>query len=176
VIRCPEHLETVRRAARAGAVLLRGEPGDIPLVKERRYGLVEFASHLEEERLAGGAKTAFAAMLRERLPRLRSVWLDAAEPTGEQLRCLDEVAGAAEAVIVATRNAHLNPRQLEVVKELLGRGSILVCLRNPYDAGVISAGTVLLTLGDSEPSLRAAADALLGDYKPTGRLNVPLMI
>ena len=75
-------------------------------------------------------------------------------------------------VILFARNIE-SPGQLEAVRRL-GQLGTLVCLRNPYDAGVISAGTVLLTLGDSAPSLRAAADALLGDYRPMGRLNVPL--
>ena len=173
MIRRPKHLKTVERAARAGVVLLRDDPGAIPLARGGRCGLVEFASQLERERLAGGAETALAAMLRERLPHLRSVWLDPADPTEAQLRGMDEVTGAVEAVIVATRNAHLNKGQLEAVRRLRRLG-VLVCLRNPYDAGVINAGSVLLTLGDSAPSLRAAADALVGAYVPTGRLNVPL--
>jgi beta-N-acetylhexosaminidase len=175
VIRCPTHLGTVRRAARAGTVLLREEPGAIPLLKERRVGLIEFASHLEEEKLMRGAETAFAAMVRGRLPRLQSVWLDPTNPTEEQLQRLGELTEVAETLVVATRNAHLNPGQLGVV-ERLGRLSVLVCLRDPYDAGVICAGTTLLTLGDSAPSLQAAADALLGDYRPAGRVRVPLTV
>jgi len=124
--------------------------------------------------LTQGAETAFAAILKGRLPRLRSSWLDPADPTEEQLRELDGLARVAGTVVVATRNAHLNPLQLEAVKRHLDHLSVLVCLRNPYDAGIISTDTVILTLGDSEPSLRAAADALIGDYKPKGRINVPL--
>jgi len=174
VIRSPGHLETARRAARAGTVLLRDKPGTIPLKREEDVGLIEFASHLEKEKLTRGTETAFAAMLKGRLPHLRSTWLDPTDPTEEQLRGLDELAGAAGTIIMTTRNAHLNPGQLEAVKRHLGRPSILVCLRNPYDAGIINAETIILTLGDSEPSLRAAADALIGDYEPMGRINVPL--
>jgi beta-N-acetylhexosaminidase len=176
VIRSPMHLKTVERAARAGTVLLREEPGAIPLLKQKQYALIEFVSQPEKKEMAQGAETAFAVILSERLPSLRSVWLDFVDPTGEQLRDSDEVARTAEAVIIATRNAHLNPRQLEATERLLGRSGILVCLRNPYDAGVVSASTTLLTLGDSEPSLQAAADALFGDYIPTGKLNVSLKI
>jgi len=172
VIRSPVHLETVRRAARAGTVLLREKPGTIPLKGD--VWLIEFASHLEKEKLVQGAETAFAAMLKGRLPRLRSIWLDPADPNEEQLRGLDELARVVGAIVVATRNAHLNPLQLEAVNRHLGRLSVLVCLRNPYDAGIIGADTVVLTLGDSEPSLRAAADALIGDYKPRSSINVPL--
>ncbi len=174
VIRHPTHLETLRRAARAGTVLLREKPGTIPILKEKNVGLIEFASHLEKEKMTQDAETAFAAILKERLPRLQSAWLDPTKPTKEQLQRSDELAKVAETVIIATRNAHLNSEQLEVVEKHLSQLSILVCLRNPYDAGIISADTTLLTLGDSTPSLHAAADALLGDYKPAGRINVPL--
>lgn len=102
--------------------------------------------------------------------------MNSVDPTGEQLLDSDEVARTADAVIIATRNAHLNPRQLEATKRLLGRSGIMVCLRNPYDAAVVGASTTLLTLGDSEPSLYAAANALFGDYIPTGKLNVPLTV
>jgi beta-N-acetylhexosaminidase len=176
VIRSPQHLETVRRAARAGTVLLRTASSSIPLLRERQYGLIEFASPLEKEKMKQDAKTVFAAMLEERLPQLQSAWMDPTDPTKEQLRDSDEVARIAEAIIVATRNAHLNPRQLDVARRFLGKSGILVCLRNPYDAGVISCDTTLLTLGDSLPSLQAAADALLGKYIPSGRLHVPLTI
>jgi beta-N-acetylhexosaminidase len=174
VIRSPAHLETVRRAAMVGTVLLREKPGAIPLTEDENVGLIEFASHLEKEKLTQGAETDFAAMLKGRLPHLKSTWLDPTDPTEEQLRGMDEIIGATRAIVVATRNAHLSPGQLGAVERHLGRLSVLVCLRNPYDAGEISAETVILTLGDSAPSLRAAADALLGDYKPTGRLNAPL--
>jgi beta-N-acetylhexosaminidase len=174
VIRSPAHLETVRRAAQAGTVLLRAKPGVIPLTQDVDTGLIEFASHLEKEKLTQGGETAFATILRGRLPRLRSIWLDPADPTEEQLQGLDELVGATGTIVVATRNAHLNPGQLGAVERHLDRTSVLVCLRNPYDAGVIGADTVILTLGDSEPSLRAAADALIGDYKPRGRINMPL--
>jgi beta-N-acetylhexosaminidase len=176
VIRSSEHLATVRRAARAGTVLLRKQLGSIPLSREVKYGLIEFASPLEKEKMKQDMKTNFADMLRERLPRLQSVWIDPADPTREQLQDSDKITMTAEAIIVATRNAHLNPRQLEAAKRLLGQSSILVCLRNPYDAGVINSCTTLLTLGDSLPSLQAAADALLGDYTPSGNLHVPLTI
>ena len=71
--------------------------------------------------------------------------------------------------IVSTARA-----QRYIVESLLNHSGILICLRNPYDAGVLCANTTLLTLGDSIPSLHAAADALIGSYKPSGNLQVPL--
>ena len=175
VIRHPTHLETMRRAARAGTVLLREKPGTIPLL-EKYVGLIEFASHLEKEKITQDTETAFATILKKRLPDLLSTWLDPTSPTKEQLQSSDKLAEAAETIIIATRNAHLNPEQREVAEKHLSQYSLLVCLRNPYDAGILDADTTLITLGDSTPSLHAAADALLGDYKPTGKINVPLIM
>jgi len=81
-----------------------------------------------------------------------------------------------DTLVLATRNAHLYPAQLEAAQTLLAaeKKSVLVCLRNPYDAGALDAGSVLLTLGDAAPSLEAAAEALVGVYEPAGRLRVPL--
>jgi len=174
VIQSPAHLETMRSAARAGTVLLREKPGSIPLPGEKIIGLIEFASHLEVEKISQDTVTSFASMIKEKVPHLKSTWLDPVDPTHEQQRGSEEITIAADTVIVATRNAHLNPKQLEASKKLLKKSSILVCLRNPYDAGTLYADTTLLTLGDSAPSLQAAADALLDAYKPRGKLNVPL--
>ena len=67
------------------------------------------------------------------------------------------------------------PGAARMARDLLGRAkrSILICLRNPYDAGVLEADAVICTCGDSTPSLAAAADALLGrlraDRETAGR-------
>ena len=176
VIRSPSHINLMRRAARAGTVLLREEPGTIPINPVNSVGLVEFASHLEKEILKEGTATAFAAIMRERLPNLMAVWLDPTDPTYEQIQGMESLIKESETIIYATRNAHLCPNQRDAVRSHLYRSDILVCLRNPYDAGILNAGTTLLTLGDSTPSLYAAADALMGVYKPSGKLHVPLTI
>ena len=175
VIRRPKHLETMERAARAGTVLLRDAPGLLPFGPETRVTVIEFASGLEKEGLER-RETAFTALLRDRFPSLEAVLMDPSAPTGGQLERAERLAEDAETLVLATRNAHLNPAQLEAAQRLLdaGKPCVLVCLRNPYDAGALDAGSVLLTLGDAAPSLEAAAEALVGGYKPAGRLRVPL--
>jgi beta-N-acetylhexosaminidase len=176
VIRQPKHLEIMDRAARAGTVLLRETPGILPIGPEAQAVLIEFVSHLEPEALEQGGETVFAAKLRTRLPRLESALIDPSVPTEGQLERAERLAESSDTLVLATRNAHLNPAQMEAAQRLLAAGklSVLVCLRNPYDAGALEAGSVLLTLGDAEPSLEAAADALVGRYVPAGRLRVPL--
>jgi beta-N-acetylhexosaminidase len=78
-------------------------------------------------------------------------------------------------LVMVTRSAHLRPEQLQVARELMGQAAkvVLLCLRNPYDVNVLpGAGTILCTCGDSKPSLRAAVDALMGDFAPSGQLPV----
>jgi beta-N-acetylhexosaminidase len=178
-IRRPEHLEIAARAARSGTVLLRVGEGLLPILRNdtRRVALIEFASQLEREALEKGACTHLASLLQEELPNVEGLWLDAYSPAEGLLVAARALASSSDVVIVATRNAHLIPRQLELAKELLVSGSqrVLLCLRNPYDAGVLKgAEVVICTCGDAMPSLAAAAHLLASRFKPTARLPVPL--
>jgi len=172
VIRRPSHLETVGRAARAGTVLLRDKPSLLPLMPETRVAVIEFASSLETEAGGEGKETAFVKHLRDRKFVVEAAAMDPSAPTEGQLDHARRLAGDAETLVLATRNAHMYPAQLEAAQALLaaGKPSVLVCLRNPYDAGGLDAGTVLLTLGDAAPSLEAAAEALAGGYELAGWL------
>jgi hypothetical protein len=104
------------------------------------------------------------------------VSLKGSDPKPESLAQAQSLAASADLLIVATRSAHVNPEQLALARDLLGRAgrTILICLRNPYDAGVLEADAVICTCGDSAPSLAAAADALLGAFTPTSRLPVAI--
>lgn len=175
----PEHLTVMVRAARAGTVILHAEPGILPLHPEdtRRIALVEFASGLESEALERGGQTGFATRVHQHLPHVETVGIDPVTPVeGAAIRAR-ALAETAEITIVATRNAHLIPAQQTLAQELISRSKrvILLCLRNPYDAGVLSgAETILCTCGDSSPSLDAAVDALMGHFTPSAQLPVPL--
>jgi len=172
-IRQPSHLEVTLRAARAGLVLLHNDRRLIPLKQDERVALLEFASHLEQPSLSRSTPTVFSSLLKERFPEYASVWLDPVAPTSAQIKQAEQLTES-DRVIVATRNAHLSPVQKTQTERFLGRESILVCLRNPYDAGIIQCETTLLTLGDSTPSMQAAVEALGGDFTPSTRLRVPL--
>lgn len=174
VIRQPSHLEATHRAARLAVVPYRVDPSIIPLIPDESHALIEFASHIEQETLTQDTETKLASTLRQRLPNLRSIWLDPKTPTETQLTKAEKIAEINTHTIIATRNAHITPKQLEATHKLLEKADILLCLRNPYDAGVLNAETVLLTLGDSEPSLQAATEALMGDYQPVAKLRIPL--
>jgi beta-N-acetylhexosaminidase len=173
VIRCPKHLETVLKATRVGLVIQK-KNNIIPLNLQTRYALIEFASHIEKDNLKEDSETTLAKLLKKRLPDTHTIWLDPLSPKKTQIENADIIAEEANTTIVATRNAHLLKNQRETARRYLDNLSCLICLRNPYDAGVLNAGTILLTLGDSTPSLQAATEVLLGDFKPKAKLRVPL--
>ncbi len=179
VIRQSDHLTIAHDAARAGVVLVQQESGVLPLKPQdsRRIVLVEFASYLDSEALEQSGETGFAALLHERRPTIDSVGLKPTEPSEKSLKRARALAASADVLIVATRNAHLIETQRVIAQELLdtNRQTILLCLRNPYDAGVLTAaGTVICSCGDSVPSLAATVDVLTGQFVPTATLPVPL--
>jgi hypothetical protein len=95
-------------------------------------------------------------------------------PTSEQIDVAETIIAESEIILLATRNAHISPVQRTVAEKLINKKTVLVCLRNPYDAGVFHAETILLTLGDSYPSMQAASMALLGELSSNAKLPVPL--
>jgi beta-N-acetylhexosaminidase len=189
IIRSAGHLATMQAAARAGCVLIQEELNakmqsskdakqifPLPLGMGKRIELIEFASAMDSEAMDVTGTTAFSSIVRERLPEVSILSIaPGAVPDAIQQAALER-AKAADVVVIATRNAHLNPAQQALASALLtghAEKSLLLCLRNPYDVGVLPpAAVTLLTCGDSTPSLEAAADALAGAFVPGGVLPV----
>ena len=168
VVACAGHQALAAEAARAGVTLLR--PGAaLPL--SGPIGVIEFASALDSGIGEVDGLTGFSRLIRERLPEAGVCVLHGDQADSEALA----LAARAGTLVLAVRNAHLKAERLEAARQLLNAAqrTVLVCLRNPYDAGALAgADTVLCTCGDSMPSLQAAVAALLGDFTPTGRLPV----
>lgn len=168
VIRSPEHLTVAQRAAQASVALVKqGEALPLP---QRGLGVsvVEFPSILESGIVEAGGLTGFAQIFHERLPQAEVVvWRESSADNALAL------ARRCETLVLATRNAHLNPDQLAVARELMAAAgqTIVVALRNPYDMDVLGdADTLFCTCGDAAPSLEAVVAALAGDYLPAGKL------
>lgn len=172
VVACAEHLALASDAARAGTTLLRR--GDaLPL--DGRVSVVEFASALDSGIGEVDGLTGFSRLVRERLPESEVCIVQGSAISDEAL----ELATRAETLVLAVRNAHLNGDRLEAAQRLLNSAhrTVLVCLRNPYDAGALTgADTIICTCGDSTPSLEAAVSALLGDFTPVGQLPVEVTL
>ncbi len=154
VVRSPEHLALAQRAARAGTVLLRNDDGVFPLASDaQNVTLVEFGSYLNSEAMERGGLASFARLVSQRAPGIACVSLRASEPRADLLERAQQLADSTDLLVLATRSAHLMPEQLDVARDLLRRArrSILICLRNPYDAGVL--------VGADPPSSAPAATA-----------------
>lgn len=179
VVWSADHLEISQKVARAGIALLRND-GAVPLPNNgQTIGLVEFSPHTDSLSMDPLGSGALAGILRVRLPDAQTVALSATQPAGDALEQARQLAGKADVLVVATRSAHLSDAQQQVAGELLAAAgrSVLLCLRNPYDAEVLpGADAVLCTFGDSMPSLRAAVDALTGKFEPSGKPPVPVRL
>ena len=173
IINCPEHRVLSQDAARAGTVLVR-DSDVLPITAdEGNVACIEFATEIVSDAVEAGSLGAFSRYLRQRLPRLIGKIVGSSVDAASAMAAL----GDPQILILATRNAHLSRKQLEAAQALIEshRKVILVCLRNPFDAGAMTdADAIICTNGDSAPSLKAAVDAICGDYVPTGKLTVSL--
>lgn len=174
-----QHLVVMEKAARAGVVLVKESPELLPLqdYETRRVVAVEFASILESGVMDQGGITGFCRFLHNRAPYVHAVAFFSSAASTETREQIRQLISACDVLILATRNAHLIPHQLAYAREFIALApkTILICLRNPYDATVLpEAHAVLCTCGDSTPSLSAAVDALTGQFIPTGKLPVPI--
>jgi beta-N-acetylhexosaminidase len=179
VIRSDEHLQRADAAARAGCTLVQADAAVLPLPVAAHTVLVEFSPSVNSLAmdLDPTQVSALAGALQQKRPLLEVYFLPSGGASAEAAEQVRAAVSQADVLVLATRNAHLSPDQLLLAQQLLASSarSILLCLRNPYDAAYLQAqGAVLCTCGDSTPSLHAAAAALAGEFVPTGHLPVAL--
>ncbi len=174
VVGCEANLSLAMKAARAGTVMVKcGAAWPID-PQTAKVALVEFASRRTSDAVDQTTIRQFSTILSERLTHATSHLLDPLAPANKGL---EQGIRASDLVILMTRNAHLHPAQLQLAQRIIdfGKPVVLICARNPYDAGLLSgADTVICTNSDSAPSLQAVVEALLGDYTPDGKLTASL--
>ena len=171
------HGTLARAAARAGTVMLnRGEA--LPLdTSSARISLVEFSARGTNDAGETASRSRFSALLAQRIPNFACHIVDPTDNLADSALESDAALGRADTVILVTRNAHMDTAQLALAQVICARvrAVIMICARNPYDAGLIEgADSVICTNGDSGPSLEAAVDAIFGDYVPGGALTVAI--
>jgi len=176
----PEHRKISVDAARDGIVLIDGEIHQLEMEANLGdYALIEFDPTTVSAAISAHHQTTLAAFLRKQLPEVTNLVLPPDDIRPELQQEALQLAGSVKTIILATRNAHLMPAQEYLAQQIINTANhvILLCLRNPYDAGVLTgADTVLCTCGDSRPSLEACVHALMGEFIPTGTLPVALTI
>ena len=177
MVGCEAHRALAKRAARAGTVLVKRGTA-LPLGADSgRVVCIEFAGRRVSDAIGAAKRGRFSSLLLQRQPRVECHTIDPRLARFGAQRRPERLTADADTVILLTRNAHLQSAQLQLAQRVIDHSArvILVCARNPYDAGELEgADTVICTNGDSEPSLAAAVDAVCGDFVPTGRLTVEI--
>ena len=174
LVACDAHQTLALKAARAGMVMVkRGSAWPID-PQRNKVALIEFSSGRISDAIDQESGSFFARCLSERLQHVACHALDVSKPNAG---ALGRILPGADITLLVTRNAHMQPAQLQLARRITSRAKsvILVCARNPYDAGsMLDADTIICTNGDSRPSLLAAVEAVCGDYQPTGELTASL--
>ncbi len=98
-----------------------------------------------------------------------------AEPTADEIATAVAAAQAADAVVVATKEAWRRPAQVELVRALLDRRPAVLAVGVPYDLLAFpEVEAFVAAYGETLPSLRGAARVLCGEAIASGRLPVEL--
>jgi beta-N-acetylhexosaminidase len=172
------HRRAAQDLARATVTCVRDEAGLLP-VRGPGLGVIEFAfggvSPVEADRNQPLGASTLALLLGRHFPdaRFLALYDRAPDPAVALARFLLD----SEQIVVATRNAVLDPGQTTLLGQIAAAGKpvIHLALRSPYDATLApTIGTVLLTYGDPPPSLAAVVDVLVGAAPAAGRLPVRL--
>jgi beta-N-acetylhexosaminidase len=161
-VNSPIQQTSMAEIAQQGISLLKGHNPEMEM--DRSVAFVEFASSMESEVMESGGATGIKQILDRE--GIQPAYI-ALKPYGDEPKLAQalELAKQSKITIICTRNAHLLTEQAERARQIAEAGHVVVhvCLRNPYDEGLIPAETVLATCGDSRPSLEAMIDVLRGD-------------
>jgi beta-N-acetylhexosaminidase len=177
VVRSAVHASLMLDAARRAIVLVKNDSSLFPLDPGLRYGVVEMAGFNDTVAVEKGDPTLFISRLAAVRPDIITSTIMFGEKESRRINSAKHIAQDCDVLILVTRNAHMNPYQVEIGMACIERAkqTILVCARNPFDADVFqNADVILCTCGDSTPSLDAAVDVLVGKCSSTAHLPVPL--
>jgi beta-N-acetylhexosaminidase len=178
------HREVAARAYTASATLARDEAGLVPLRLAADERLLVVARHTKTITRAvdiGYAPAALVDAIQGYHPRAEALTLPADAGT-EAVDAAVRATRGADAVVLVTLNAHLDPMQREMLRRCAaagreaGRKVVGLAVCDPYDAGALpEIPTFLLTYEYSPPALEAAARALFGAVEPRGRAPATLV-
>ncbi|GAB4529904.1 MAG: glycoside hydrolase family 3 protein [Anaerolineae bacterium] len=172
-INTPEHHETMLAAAKAAMTQFRADERALPLTPEQAKTaiLIEFSPQVESIVEETVTASTLSYYVREHLPTLKTLVLPVRPSEDEIANVLRHEAAL---WLIATRNAHLNPAQSAAVHAIHAAvpKTVLLALRNPYDARLLPDSMVLCSAGDSRPSLEALSMALRGEFVPAGQVRV----
>ena len=177
VVGSAEHRALETELARRSITLVRDEARLLPLrlAPDARVAAVMPAPRdLTPADTSSTIRPHLAAALRAHHPRVDE-FVTSHLPDDNEIAALRERLTGYDLLILGTINASMQPEQAALVNELLalGRPTVTVALRTPYDLAVYPAAqTHLCTYSIQPASLDALAAALFGEFIPAGRLPV----
>jgi beta-N-acetylhexosaminidase len=174
------HAALAAELARASLTLCSAGT-NLPIVESASVAVIDFPSRrgtpAEEAMPDGqGQTTTLGRTLGRLVPRTHEVLLDP-DDGGVTSQAALEAGQAAELIVCTTRDAYLWETDRDLVRDVaaLGRPTILVALRNPYDVAVLPrTDERVAAYADVPATLHALAEALTGRAGWPGRLPIHL--
>ena len=177
VIGSVEHRALAEELARRSITLVRDDGHLLPLRLEADAELFVVMPRPADLTPADTSSTiapGLADAIRPHHSRVTS-HLVAQDPDPAEIAAARAAAEGADALVIGTISASLQPGQVALIESLLalGKPTITVALRTPWDGDAYPASTThACTYSVLEPSLVAFADALFGRAPFPGRLPV----
>lgn len=172
VVGCDEHRQVAQAIADAAVTRVRGTlPLDVP-ADGRIVVITPRPVDLTPADTSSQVRIGLADAIRARHPRTDWLELEPAADDAALGALLAQAEGAAR-VIVGTIAAENDPRQAELVRQLIARGHdpVVIAMRTPYDlAAFPMVNTYLCIYGIRQPNTEAAARALFGEIEARGVL------
>ncbi|HEU0163673.1 MAG TPA: glycoside hydrolase family 3 protein [Thermomicrobiales bacterium] len=172
--------DTTAREIAARAIVALPEGGFLPIRPDANLGVIDFqrlrATEAEDPFNRAGV---FRTAAMETFTNARVVTLGNT-PRQEEIDEAISLASDVETLVVMTRDAALNPNQVEIGTQAISRAGeetriIHVALRGPYDRGIFGdVDATILTFGDPAVTLRVLPGALGGATSITARLPIRL--
>lgn len=153
------HRHAADNLAKDSITLLRDEHGVLPLEPDAQTVVIRFGPETDMPGDLGQARTVTLPL----------------NPEPDVADKAFAVAARAERVVALVNGARKNPVQARLVQRLMGPGLVIALTGAPYDALAFpGAPCVIACFSDVPASLKALADALYGEFQPSGRLPVEL--
>jgi beta-N-acetylhexosaminidase len=177
VIGSAPHRALAAELARRSVTLVRDDGGLLPLRLDPEaevFVVMPRPADLTPADTSSTVTPGLADAIRQHHP-LVTAHLVGQDPDPAEIAAARAAAAGADVLVIGTISASLQPGQVALVESLLalGRPTVTVALRTPWDADAYPAATThACTYSLLEPSLAALADALFGRAPFPGRLPV----
>jgi beta-N-acetylhexosaminidase len=179
VVGSTAHRALAAEVAARSITLVRDDAGLVPLrfaPDARILAIMPRPSELTPADTSSAEPPLLASALRRSHPRVDELVVSPS-PSAAEIAGATEAARSADLIVLGTISASLEPAQVALVEAVvaLGRPTITVALRTPFDLASYPASTThLCTYGLREPSLTALGAVLAGEAEAVGRLPTPI--